>query len=133
LGRRRVLADWIASPDNPLTSRVIVNRVWQYHFGRGIVRSSSNFGYQGAPPTHPDLLDWLASEFIHPTASGRRQPPDWSLKHLHRLILTSNAFRMSGQVDPAAAKVDPENDLLSPSTRRLTAEIRDSISPRAAT
>src|SRR5205823_1625126 len=87
-GRRRVLADWIASPDNPLTSRVIVNRVWQYHFGRGIVRSSSNFGYQGTPPTHPELLDWLASEFV---AGGMK------LKTLHRIILTSNAFRMSGQ------------------------------------
>ena len=63
-GRRRVLADWIASPTNPLTSRVMVNRVWQYHFGRGIVRSSSNFGYMGTPPTHPELLDWLASEFV---------------------------------------------------------------------
>jgi mono/diheme cytochrome c family protein len=119
-GRRRVLAEWIASPQNRLTSRVLVNRVWQYHFGRGIVRSSSNFGYQGTPPTHPELLDWLSSEF----ASGGMK-----LKTLHRMILTSNAFRMSGQVDPAAAKIDPENDLLSHfDLRRLTAEeIRDSI------
>lgn len=119
-GRRRVLADWIASPANPLTSRVMVNRVWQYHFGRGIVRSSSNFGYMGTPPTHPELLDWLASEFV----AG-----DMKLKPLHRLILHSNAFRMSGQVDPAAAKIDPENDLLSHfDLRRLTAEeVRDSI------
>ena len=84
-----MLADWIADPANPLTARVMVNRVWQYHFGRGIVRSSSNFGYQGSPPTHPELLDWLASEFV---AHG------WSLKQLHRLILTSSTFRMSGQV-----------------------------------
>jgi hypothetical protein len=119
-GRRRVLADWIASPVNPLTSRVMVNRVWQYHFGRGIVRSSSNFGYMGTPPTHPELLDWLASEFV---ASGMR------LKSLHRLILLSSAFQMSGQVDPAAAKIDPENDLLAHfDLRRLTAEeLRDSI------
>jgi hypothetical protein len=119
-GRRRVLADWIASRDNRLTSRVMVNRIWQYHFGRGLVRSSSNFGYQGTPPTHPELLDWLASEF---NAGGM------SLKSLHRLILTSNAFRMSSQVDPAAAALDPENDLLSHfDMRRLTAEeIRDSI------
>jgi len=119
-GRRRVLADWIASPANPLTSRVMANRVWQYHFGRGIVRSSSNFGYMGSPTTHPELLDWLASEFV---ASGMR------LKALHRLILLSSAFQMSGQVDPAAAKIDPENDLLSHfDLRRLTAEeLRDSI------
>jgi len=119
-GRRRVLADWIASPSNPLTSRVIANRVFQYHFGRGIVRSSNNFGYQGTPPTHPELLDWLATEF---TAGGMK------LKSLHRLILLSSAFQMSGQVDPAAAKADPENELLSHfDLRRLSAEeIRDSI------
>ncbi len=119
-GRRRVLADWIASPQNPLTSRVLVNRVFQYHFGRGIVRSSSNFGYQGTPPTHPELLDWLASEFV---AGGMK------LKNLHRLILLSNAFQMSSRPDPAAVKIDPENDLLSHfDLRRLAAEeIRDSI------
>jgi mono/diheme cytochrome c family protein len=119
-GRRTVLADWIADPSNPLTARVMVNRVWQYHFGRGIVRSSSNFGYQGSPPTHPELLDWLASEFV---ASG------WSLKHLHRLILTSSTFRMSGRFDPVAATKDPENDLLWRfDPRRLSAEeVRDSI------
>jgi hypothetical protein len=114
------LADWIASPNNPLTSRVMVNRVWQYHFGRGIVRTSSNFGYMGAPPTHPELLDWLASEF---TAGG------WKLKPLHRLILTSSAFRMSSEENPAIQALDPENDLLSHfDLRRLTAEeVRDSI------
>src|SRR5439155_8504467 len=119
-GRRKVLADWIASPKNPLTARVMVNRLWQYHFGRGLVRSSSNFGYQGAPPTHPELLDWLAGEFV---AHG------WSLKHIHRLILTSSAFRMSGRFDAAAAAKDPENDLLWRfDPRRLSAEeIRDSI------
>jgi hypothetical protein len=119
-GRRRVLADWIADPANPLTTRVMANRVFQYHFGRGIVRSSSNFGYMGTPPTHPELLDWLAAEFAD---------NEMRLKHLHRLILTSSAFRMSGQIDPEAAKVDPENDLLSHfDLRRLTAEeVRDSI------
>jgi len=128
-GRRRVLADWIASPANPLTSRVIVNRVWQYTMGRGIVRSSSNFGYMGTPPTHPELLDWLASELVQPTATGGRKPAEWSLKHVLRLILLSSAFQMSGQVDPAAAKIDPENELLSHfDLRRLTAEeLRDSI------
>ncbi len=119
-GRRTTLANWIASPENPLTARVIVNRVWQRHFGRGIVRSSSNFGLQGDAPTHPELLDWLASEFV---ARG------WSLKSLHRLILTSNAYRMSSRPAPAALNLDPQNDLLSHfDMRRLAAEeIRDSI------
>jgi mono/diheme cytochrome c family protein len=119
-GRRRVLADWIASAKNPLTARVAVNRLWQYHFGRGIVRSSSNFGVQGDKPTHPELLDWLADEFI------RR---GWSLKQLHRLILTSNAYRMSSRGNDKALALDPTNDLFWRfDMRRLTAEeIRDSI------
>lgn len=119
-GRRRVLADWIASPQNQLTPRVLVNRVWQYHFGRGLVRSSSNFGYMGTPPTHPELLDYLASEFI---AGGMK------LKPLHRLLLTSNTFRMGSQTSPEAALKDPENDSYSHfDLRRLTAEeIRDSV------
>ncbi len=119
-GRRRALADWIASPNNPLTARVMVNRLWQYHFGRGIVRSSSNFGLQGDKPTHPELLDWLADEFI------RR---GWSLKQLHRLILTSNAYRMSSRGNDKALSADPTNDLFWRfDMRRLTAEeIRDSI------
>src|SRR5262249_31946743 len=100
-GRRRVLANWIARADNPLTARVIVNRIWQYHFGRGIVRSSNNFGYQGTPPTHPELLDWLASEFI---AGGGR------FKSLHKLILMSSVYRMTAQAEQSAQ--DPENDLL---------------------
>jgi mono/diheme cytochrome c family protein len=119
-GRRTALANWIASPENQLTARVMVNRVWQHHFGRGLVRSSSNFGMQGDSPTHPELLDWLASEF---TAHG------WSMKALHRLILTSNTYRMSSRPSAAALKADPQNDLLSHfDMRRLTAEeVRDSI------
>jgi mono/diheme cytochrome c family protein len=119
-GRRRVLADWIASPNNPLTARVAVNRIWQYHFGRGLVRSSSNFGLHGDKPTHPELLDWLADEFI------RR---GWSMKQLHRLILTSNAYRLSSRGNDRALSVDPSNDLFWRfDMRRLTAEeIRDSI------
>ncbi len=119
-GRRRLLADWIASPGNPMTARVMVNRVWQYHFGRGLVRSSSNFGYMGSPPTHPELLDWLASEFVK---SG------WKLKPLHRLIVTSNAFKMTSQTASEVVAKDPENDWLSHfDLRRLTAEeVRDSI------
>jgi hypothetical protein len=119
-GRRRVLADWLADPGNLLTARVLVNRVWQYDFGRGIVRSSSNFGYQGTPPTHPELLDWLASEFV---ATGMK------LKPLQRLLLTSSAFRMSSRADAATVAKDPENDLLARfDLRRLTAEeVRDSV------
>src|SRR5579863_2298754 len=79
-GRRRALARWIASPENPLTARVMANRVWQYHFGRGIVRSTSDFGFQGIQPTHPELLDWLASELV---AGG------WRLKQLHKQIMLS--------------------------------------------
>jgi hypothetical protein len=119
-GRRLVLANWIASPDNPLTARVIVNRIWQYHFGRGIVRSSSNFGLQGDKPTHPELLDFLADELVR---------HGWSMKYLHRLILTSNAYRMSSRGNDRALSLDPVNDLFWRfDVRRLTAEeIRDSL------
>jgi hypothetical protein len=119
-GRRRALADWVADAKNPLTARVMANRLFQFNFGRGIVRSTSNFGYQGSPPTHPELLDWLASELV---ANG------WHVKPIQRLLLTSNAFRMSSRPNPQAAAVDPENDFLSHfDLRRLTAEeIRDSI------
>jgi hypothetical protein len=115
-GRRKVLADWIASPDNPLTARVMVNRLWQHHFGRGIVRSSNDFGYRGTPPTHPELLDWLASEFV---ARG------WSLKALHKLMVMSNAYQMSSN----RQSTDPENDLFGRfDLRRLSAEeVRDSV------
>ncbi len=119
-GRRRALAEWIASADNPLTPRVMANRIWQGHFGRGIVRSSSNFGTQGDKPTHPELLDWLAAEFL---AKG------WHLKPLHRLILMSNAYKMSSRAEPKALAADPVNDLFWRfDMRRLSAEeIRDSI------
>jgi mono/diheme cytochrome c family protein len=119
-GRRRVLADWLGSPANPLTARVMVNRLWQHHFGRGLVRSSNDYGYRGTPPTHPELLDWLASEFV---ARG------WKLKEMHRLILTSNAYRLSSQPNPTAQAKDAENDLLWRfEPRRLGAEeVRDSI------
>jgi Protein of unknown function (DUF1553)/Protein of unknown function (DUF1549)/Planctomycete cytochrome C len=119
-GRRLALAEWIASPKNPLTARVMVNRIWQHHFGRGIVRSASDFGYKGTPPTHPELLDWLAAEFV---------AKDWSLKAMHRLIMTSNAYKMSSKPDPKALASDPENDKLWRfDLRRLEAEeVRDSI------
>ncbi len=119
-GRRRVLADWIASPDNMLTARVVVNRVWQHHFGRGIVRSSSNFGELGTPPTHPELLDWLSLWFVE---------HNWELKSLHRLIMTSNTYRMSSAGNEKALAMDPTNDLLWRfDMRRLSAEeIRDAM------
>ena len=119
-GRRRALADWIASPDNPLTARVIVNRVFQHHFGRGLVRTPSDFGVQGSLPTHPELLDWLAGYFIQ---------EGWSLKRLHRLILTSQSYQASATPTAEALKADPANDLFSRfDMRRLTAEeIRDSV------
>jgi hypothetical protein len=119
-GRRLVLANWIASAENRMTARVLANRVWQYHFGRGIVRTPNDFGLHGARPTHPELLDWLASELV-------RQ--GWKLKALHRTILTSNAYRMSSRPNPQAAAVDPSNDLFWRfDMRRLTAEeIRDSL------
>ena len=85
-GRRRALAEWIASPDNPLTSRVIVNRLWYWHFGQGIVPTPGNFGKMGIPPTHPELLDWLATEFV-------RQ--GWSIKQMHRLIMNSETYKMA--------------------------------------
>ena len=119
-GRRRVLAEWIASPDNPLTARVMVNRIWQQHFGRGIVPSPSDFGEFGERPSHPALLDWLASEFI---ARG------WSIKAIHRLIMASGAYRMSSRGEREALRIDPGNDLLWRfNMRRLTAEeLRDSL------
>ncbi|WP_435006717.1 DUF1553 domain-containing protein [Tundrisphaera lichenicola] len=119
-GRRTVLANWIASAENPLTARVMANRVWQYHFGRGIVRSPSNLGTQGDAPTHPELLDWLASELI---SNG------WRMKPLHRLIVTSEAYRRSSKANPANLEADPANDLFWRfDMRRLGAEeVRDAI------
>ncbi|MBI3822105.1 MAG: DUF1553 domain-containing protein [Planctomycetes bacterium] len=133
-GRRSVLADWIASKDNPMTARVFVNRIWQHHFGRGIVRTPNDFGLQGMRPTHPELLDWLASEFVEPSTSrARKRPGPWSIKAMHRLMLTSNSYRMASRVSADAEKVgtklDVANDLFWRfDMRRLSAEeIRDSI------
>ena len=119
-GRRRILADWIASPDNMLTARVMANRIWQFHFGRGIVRSSNNFGKLGTPPTHPELLDWLAFRLID---------GDWKLKSMHRLIMTSNAYQMSSVARDDGMLQDPDNNLFWRfNPRRLSAEeVRDSI------
>jgi hypothetical protein len=119
-GRRTELAEWIASPDNPLPSRVLANRLWQAHFGRGLSESPSDFGRLGVPPTHPELLDYLANELLH---------NDWSMKRLHRLMVTSAAYRQAshGPEVAAAAAKDPLNKWLARGTvRRLAAEqIRD--------
>lgn len=112
--RRAALAEWIASPDHLLTARVIVNRAWQWHFGEGIVRTPNDFGLQGARPTHPELLDWLALEFVR---------LGWSLKQLHRVIMTSSTYQMGATVDERTLERDPDNLLLSRfQPRRLEAE-----------
>ena len=120
LNRRDALAHWLADPANPLPARVMVNRVWHYHFGRGIVATPSDFGFNGAPPSHPELLDWLASTYI---AGG------WRLKPIHRLIVTSAAYRQSSRLDHKAQGIDRDNSLLWRMTpRRLEAEsLRDAI------
>jgi mono/diheme cytochrome c family protein len=121
-GRRTALARWINRPDNPLSTRVIVNRLWQYHFGRGLVATASDFGRLGEKPTHPELLDWLAVRFVK---DGR------SFKQMHRLILTSATYRQSAvaPASPEALRKDPENLLRwRGQTQRLSAEqIRDAI------
>ena len=119
-GKRRVLAEWIASPKNPMTAKVMANRLWQHHFGRGIVRSSNNFGYIGEEPTHPELLTWLAAELME---------GGWTLKRMHKLIMMSRTYQMSSTGNAAGLKEDPNNDLFWRfNMRRLAAEeIRDSI------
>jgi hypothetical protein len=108
-GRRLALAEWLTRPDHPLTARVMVNRLWQNHFGRGIVATPSDFGTQGATPTHPELLDWLATEFV---AKG------WSQKSIHRLMVTSATYRQSSRPSEKTVEADPENLLFSRMPRR---------------
>jgi hypothetical protein len=119
-GRRTALAKWLTDPANPLTARVIVNRLWQHHFGRGIVASANNFGVRGDPPTHPELLDWLATEVV---------AQKWSLKRMHRLMLLSATYQQSTQAPAAALAKDPDNYLFSRMNRlRLEGEIiRDNL------
>nr|WP_242631742.1 PSD1 and planctomycete cytochrome C domain-containing protein [Rubripirellula amarantea] len=119
-GRRRVLADWIVDPENNMTARVMANRLWQFHFGRGIVRSSNNFGQLGVPPTHPELLDWLGHRLID---------EGWKLKSMHRLIMNSRTYQLSSQSSEPAVSRDPNNDLFWRfDPRRLRAEeVRDSM------
>ena len=113
------LARWLTSPNNPLTARVIVNRVWKMHFGRGLVATVEDFGSQGRLPTHPELLDWLATQFVQ---SG------WDVKALHRQIVLSGTFRQASQGTPELVRRDPENQWLArgPSVRLPAEHIRDS-------
>jgi hypothetical protein len=130
---RLELAKWMTSPDHPLTSRVIVNRLWQHHFGRGLVNTPNDFGIRGEKPTHPELLDWLACELANPDRKGGGGSP-WSLKHIHRLIVTSATYRQSA-LSTQGSKVDPDNTLLwRMNRRRLEAEaVRDSVLTAAGT
>jgi hypothetical protein len=114
------LANWIADAGNPLTARVMVNRIWLHHFGRGIVPTPSDFGRQGKPPTHPELLDYLATQFLQ---SG------WSVKAMHRLIMLSRTYQLASADDERNAQLDPSNDLYWKfDRRRLDAEaIRDAM------
>jgi mono/diheme cytochrome c family protein len=113
-GRRLAFAKWLTNPEHPLTSRVMVNRIWQEHFGIGLVKSVGNFGKTGTPPSHPELLDWLATEFI-------RQ--GWSIKQMHRLIMTSSTYRQASTVSEEAERIDPDNVLLAHMPlRRMDAE-----------
>jgi hypothetical protein len=119
-GRRLAFARWLTQSENPLTARVMVNRIWKQHFGQGIVRSLGNFGKMGERPTHPELLDWLAREFV-------RQ--GWSIKSMHRLMMTSNTYQQTSTVTPRQEQLDPDNRLLSRMPlRRMEAEVlRDSL------
>jgi hypothetical protein len=122
--RRKALAEWIAGSGNPLTPRVIVNRLWGAHFGEGLVRTPSDFGFQGGPPSHPELLDWLAGQLVNP-ADGRA----WSLKRIQRLIVTSATYRQSSRPATQEMQIDADNRLLwRQSLKRLDAEtFRDAV------
>ena len=117
---RLELANWLADPGNPLPARVMANRIWQGHFGQGLVRTPNNFGFAGERPSHPALLDWLASQFIR---------EGWSVKQMHRTLMLSSAYQMSAAVTPFKREKDPDNRLLSrfPIRRKTVEEIRDSL------
>lgn len=119
-GTRADLAAWLTQPGHPLTARVFVNRLWQYHFGRGLVATPNDFGVRGQPPSHPELLDWLACEFI---ARG------WSIKHMHRLVLTSSVYQQGTAASPETRQQDPDNKLWTHMQRgRVEGEVvRDSL------
>ncbi|MBP88572.1 MAG: multidrug transporter [Planctomycetaceae bacterium] len=128
-GRRLALARWIASRENPLTARVAVNHIWLRHFGEGLVSTVFDFGHNGQPPTHPELLDWLAVEFMEGGREGETEPNHWSMKRIHRLIVLSNTYRMQSSSDDANLASDPDNRYLwRMNARRAEAEVvRDSV------
>ncbi|MDA0657383.1 MAG: PSD1 and planctomycete cytochrome C domain-containing protein [Planctomycetota bacterium] len=119
-GRRLAFARWLTHPDHPLTARVFVNRIWKHHFGAGLVRTLDNFGKVGSPPSHPELLDWLARDFV---------AHDWSVKRLHRLLVTSTTYRQSSMVAAEVKQLDPENVHLSrmPSQRLSADQLYDAL------
>src|SRR5262249_4425092 len=131
-GRRLWLARWLTDPHNPLTARVMVNRIWQGHFGRGLVATPNDFGVMGEPPTHPELLDWLSSLFVE---------DGWSMKKLHRLVVLSNTYQQSasnsdfGFRNTDLNSIDPKNRLLSrwPHYRLQAEAVRDSMLAVSAT
>ena len=138
--RRAKFAAWLADPANPLPARVMANRLWHYHFGRGIVETLNDFGFAGVRPTHPELLDWLAAEFMRGepagtsqsaprTSGGTKRHQAWSVKRLHKLILMSSTYRQGSSLNPAAAAVDADNALLwRYAPRRVEGEvIRDAM------
>ena len=130
------LAQWLVSPANPLTARVFVNRVWAHYFGAGLVITPEDFGVRSDPPSHPGLLDWLASEFIAPQLNvpgSKTKPAAWSLKHLHRLIVNSATYRQSSRVTPGLLERDPYNRLLARGPRvRVDSEAVQDIALKAA-
>ena len=112
-GRRLALARWLTENGHPLTARVMVNRLWHHHFGRGIVGTPNDFGRNGEQPTHTELLDWLATELMNPSSqftdhSSQREPrtANWSLKHIHKLIVLSNTYRQTSATDTVKEKLD---------------------------
>jgi len=119
-GNRLAFARWLTQPGHPLTSRVMVNRIWLNHFGHGLVTTPANFGHTGSEPSHPELLDWLSTEFVR---------NKWSLKSLHRLMMTSSTYRQSSRVSTRAKEMDPKNTFLSRMyLRRMDAEmLHDSV------
>ncbi|MBC8353827.1 MAG: PSD1 domain-containing protein [Planctomycetes bacterium] len=119
-GRRLAFARWLTQPDNPLTARVMANRIWYHHFGTGLVQTLENFGVKGERPSHPELLDWLAIEFVE---------RGWSIKEMHRLMMNSQAYRQSSRISNDRQRIDPQNRMLSRMTlRRMNAEaLRDSL------
>jgi hypothetical protein len=131
--RRKALAKWIADVNNPLTARVIVNRLWGYHFGQALVRTPSDFGFQGGLPSHPELLDWLANQLVHAGSSassgGLRPRLAWTLKGIQRLIVTSATYRQSSRTVAKAAEVDAENRLVwrRPAQRLEAEAFRDAV------